>query len=234
MRTSTRCWRLCWRRPLKAEADGFEDSSTPGASLTAYYTDRYSKPMTTDARADILAAALTLFAGRGYDAVGVAEVCETAGITKPTLYHYFGSKQGLLDALVEEQGSPLLAAQAEAATHARDLVLTLERVARAEFDFAVRHRAFERMLLALAFAPPESEGYACVARLHGRRHDTLETLFRAAAADHGNLRGRHLTYAATFLGMINTYIGLALNGHVELDDQLAHRAVKQFMHGIFA
>jgi AcrR family transcriptional regulator len=190
--------------------------------------------MATDTRADILNAALNLFAGRGYDAVGVAEVCDVAGITKPTLYHHFGSKQGLLDALVDEQGSPLLAAQAEAAAYTRDLVFTLERVVRAEFDFAVRHRAFERMLLALAFAPPESEGYACVARLHARRHDTLEALFRAAAADHGNLKGRHRTYAATFLGMINTYIGLSINGHVELDDQLVHRAVKQFMHGIFA
>ena len=112
--------------------------------------------------------------------------------------------------------------------------LTLERVVRAEFDFAVRHRSFERMLLALWFAPLDSEGHACAERLHVRRHGILEALFRAAAANHGNLKGRHRTYAATFLGMVNTYIGLALNGRVELDEQLAHRAVKQFMYGIFA
>ena len=46
------------------------------------------------ARENILIVALTLFAGRGYDAVGVAEICETDAITKPTLYHYFGEGRG--------------------------------------------------------------------------------------------------------------------------------------------
>ena len=55
-----------------------------------------------DNRSNILSCALRLFATRGYDAVGVQEIVEAAGITKPTLYHYFGSKQGLLDALLKE------------------------------------------------------------------------------------------------------------------------------------
>ena len=55
-----------------------------------------------DNRSNILLCALRLFATRGYDAVGVQEIVVAAGITKPTLYHYFGSKQGLLDALLKE------------------------------------------------------------------------------------------------------------------------------------
>ena len=62
----------------------------------------------------------------------------------------------------------------------------------------------------------------------------LERLFAAAAADHGNMRGREKAYAATFLGTINTYIGLALNGYADLDDTLVRRAVHQFMHGILS
>ena len=56
--------------------------------------------MAAENREMILQKALELFAGRGYDAVGVQEICAAAGITKPTLYHYFGSKRGLLDALI--------------------------------------------------------------------------------------------------------------------------------------
>ncbi len=48
------------------------------------------------------------------------------------------------------------------------------------------------------------------------------------------MRGRQKAYAATFLGMINTYVGLALNGYATLDDQLVYRATHQFMHGIFS
>jgi TetR/AcrR family transcriptional regulator len=59
-------------------------------------------------------------------------------------------------------------------------------------------------------------------------------LFEAAAEQHGNMRNRQKAYAATFLGMINTYVALALNGYATLDDQLAYRATHQFMHGIFS
>ena len=48
----------------------------------------------------ILSTALDLFAVKGYDATAVREICEAAGITKPTLYHFYGSKDGVLQALV--------------------------------------------------------------------------------------------------------------------------------------
>ena len=35
----------------------------------------------------IMECALDLFYAKGYDAVGVQEIAETAGITKPTLYY---------------------------------------------------------------------------------------------------------------------------------------------------
>ena len=34
--------------------------------------------------------------------------------------------------------------------------------------------------------------------------------------------------------MINTYIGLFLNGYSALDDALVYQAVHQFMHGILS
>ena len=52
----------------------------------------------------ILQAAERLFAYKGYDAVGVQEIVTDAGITKPTLYYYFRSKCGLLEALVRTKG----------------------------------------------------------------------------------------------------------------------------------
>ncbi len=43
-----------------------------------------------DNRERILQCALELFYAKGYDAVGVQEIAQKAGITKPTLYYYFG------------------------------------------------------------------------------------------------------------------------------------------------
>src|SRR5688500_2096222 len=48
----------------------------------------------------ILSTALDLFAVKGYDATAVREICQAAQITKPTLYHFYGSKDGVLQALV--------------------------------------------------------------------------------------------------------------------------------------
>ena len=187
-----------------------------------------------DNRSIILARALDLWSERGYDAVGVQEIVESAGITKPTLYHYFGSKRGLLDALIEERAAELRQNLQTAAAYDHDLTLTLEKVIRCYFDFAGRNAAFYRMLLGGWFAPPESDENQAVREGNLRQHETLERLFAAAVPDHGNMRGREKAYAATFLGMINTYIGLALNGFATLDDRLVYQALHQFQHGIYS
>jgi len=48
-----------------------------------------------DLKATLLLVALTHFAAKGYDGVQVREVAEEAGVSKPTLYYHFGSKEGL-------------------------------------------------------------------------------------------------------------------------------------------
>ena len=60
-------------------------------------------------REELLNCALNLFAARGFDAVGVQEVADAAGLKKPTLYHYFGSKSGLLRTLLTENFAGLFA-----------------------------------------------------------------------------------------------------------------------------
>ena len=187
-----------------------------------------------DNRTTLLNCALRLFTAQGYNAVGVQEIVDAAGVTKPTLYHYFGSKRGLLDALLAEHLAPMTAAVDEAAAYDGDLPLTLERVAKAYFRYAGTHRAFVRLQLAMWFASPDSDPFKAVVYWNTVQQQRLEALFLRAAMDHGNMRGRQRSYAATFLGMIHTYIGLALNDYVQLDDELLYRAVHQYMHGIFS
>ena len=45
--------------------------------------------------AQIVAAACRVFGESGYAATSVADVAEAAGISKPLIYNYFGSKEGL-------------------------------------------------------------------------------------------------------------------------------------------
>lgn len=52
-------------------------------------------------QASILDAAATAFAEQGYDATGVAEICNRAGVSKGAFYYHFESKQAVFLTLVE-------------------------------------------------------------------------------------------------------------------------------------
>lgn len=53
-------------------------------------------------RARLLRAAVAVFDRKGYAAASVREIVEMAGVTKPALYYHFGSKDGVLMAVLEE------------------------------------------------------------------------------------------------------------------------------------
>ena len=50
----------------------------------------------SSARERLLASAAQLFRDRGFEAVGVAQLCQAAGVNKGSFYHFFPSKRDLL------------------------------------------------------------------------------------------------------------------------------------------
>ena len=55
-----------------------------------------------DARRAILDATESLLVEGGYESFSIRRLVDRCGYTAPTIYHYFGDKPGLLDALLEE------------------------------------------------------------------------------------------------------------------------------------
>ena len=52
-------------------------------------------------RDEILNVALDLFSVNGYEATSISQIADAVGIRKASLYSHFGSKQEILDNVVE-------------------------------------------------------------------------------------------------------------------------------------
>ena len=107
------------------------------ASTSIQRTDRRSTLRAQQAeltRSTILDAARRLFAKQGYAATAVRPIAEEAGVAVQTLYTAFGSKQGLLLALVDaardEAQSHVLGDQIVAADDPREMIRLAARIRR--------------------------------------------------------------------------------------------------------
>ncbi len=88
----------------------------------------------------MIAVAEEIFAERGYQASSMDEIAERVGVSKPMIYEYFGSKEGLLVACIRAARAELLAttlASVEGITSAED---ALRSGLEAFFAFIDSHR----------------------------------------------------------------------------------------------
>ena len=73
------------------------DHTAPGQSAV-----RPPAPVDGNVRERLLNNAARLFARKGYAATTVREIVAEAGVTKPVLYYYFRSKEGIYSELLQE------------------------------------------------------------------------------------------------------------------------------------
>ncbi|MER5419975.1 TetR/AcrR family transcriptional regulator [Streptosporangium roseum] len=71
-------------------------------------------------RATILEAATLVLYERGLDGIGVTELCTRVGVSKETLYRHFGTKDGLVQAMLEARSERVATWLADAVATAGD------------------------------------------------------------------------------------------------------------------
>jgi AcrR family transcriptional regulator len=104
-----------------------------------------------------MAVAIELFTTKGYAATSVREIVEGARVTKPVLYYYFGSKEGLYLEIyrsVERQFNEVIARAAAAAPRSsRDQI---ERLCLEAFGLFTNNKPAVRLLNAIFWGPAQS------------------------------------------------------------------------------
>ena len=188
-------------------------------------------------REKILSCALDLFHARGYDAVGVQEIAETAGVTKPTLYYYFGNKQGLLQALLDQEYQEFKKEVFGEVDPQERIWMTLPKIASAYLDYGVKHRKAYMFMMALFYSARENEAYQVVKPIVEDFYQRMVMIFSGASSQLGNMNGRQEQFALGFTGMLDHYLLLMAAREPEdfqISQETKEALAKQFMHGIFS
>ena len=188
----------------------------------------------TDARQQLLRAALKHFANSGYAATSVKDIVGDAKLSKPALYYYFKDKAGLFQALVHEAHDEryrILRAAVEGATGIR---AQLEAALAALFAYFRENRELMRISFATMFAAPGEvpEDASCAEKCE-RNFEFVHALIKRAQQD-GEL-DRHFgsqELAFGFYGLVNFYIvGHLVCAECQPDDLTARRIVDLFLAG---
>jgi TetR/AcrR family transcriptional regulator, cholesterol catabolism regulator len=86
-------------------------SNTREGTIVAARARREPGTAATEKRNQVVRKAAALFDDSGYHNTGVADIAAAAGLSKPTLYHYFASKDEILFWIHEEYMDELIARQ---------------------------------------------------------------------------------------------------------------------------
>jgi len=135
----------------------------------------------TRSRETVLDAAEQLMSEQGYDAATVSALVKASGIPLSSIYHYFGSKNGVLLAVMERGAerffSSLRLPQERAGTPEQHLTECVRIVGEA-LD---QHPDFLRLLIVLALQPPPGDEHD-VQQVVGRVRETGRAGLAAQAA----------------------------------------------------
>jgi len=97
----------------------------------------------------IFQTAAHLFARKGYRGVSMREISQESGVTKPTIYYYFGSKEGiyrqLIDATIQEVFSTLEHIEDYDLSAKEKLVVMTQRL----FKLTANHPDFAKFFLTI-------------------------------------------------------------------------------------
>ncbi len=70
-------------------------------TLGAIVSDTSTTHQSVDTRTHLLATGYQLIAQKGFTAVGIKQILDTAGVPKGSFYHYFASKEAFGEAIIE-------------------------------------------------------------------------------------------------------------------------------------
>lgn len=175
-------------------------------------TKNHAESARSDARDRLLGAALAQFTQRGYAATSVREICAAAGVTKPVLYYYFGSKEGLYLHLMEESYALFESQVPQLTSYAGTARQRLIHFCAGIYELSTQKLDVVRLIYSIYYGTPQGAPAYNFDRYYDRLLEIIAGLVREGV-EQGEFRGGDLDDRTwTVLSCLN----------VAIEEQLSH------------
>lgn len=136
----------------------------------------------SESRQQLLDVALQSFALKGYAATTVREIVDTVGITAPSLYYYFGNKEGLYMELMQThcaQFDSVLESHLDTSESAKcrliDLIVKI-------FLHVIEDKYFFRLMFTIYYGPSQGAPYCDFISYHVKFHAAIKKIIEEGIA----------------------------------------------------
>lgn len=129
------------------------------------------------AKESLFSAAVALFAEKGYASTSVREIVASAGVTKPVLYYYFESKEGLFRTILDwagEQQEIVLRKVLDTPGTALQRMIHLYRLL---YEGVRENGNLFKMIHNLVFGPPQGAPPYDTEQYHRRMVDAIKAIY---------------------------------------------------------
>jgi AcrR family transcriptional regulator len=165
-----------------------------------------------EARERLLAAALEQFARRGYAATSVREICLAAGVTKPVLYYYFKSKEGLYLQLMEDSYVLFESTLADLSSYSGSVRQRVIHFCESVFDTSVQQLQLVKLLYSIYYGAPQGAPQFNLDQYYDRMLQVISALIEEGIST-GEIR----------LGNVHDMVWAALACmSIAIEEQLCH------------
>ena len=171
----------------------------------------------TDAKTRLMEAGIALFGEQGYASTSVREIVARAGVTKPVLYYYFESKEGLFQSILNHADALQQEMLAQALERPGTALERLSALFRMTYEGVLRYKSLFKMIYNLIFGPPQGAPLFDFDRYHRRMVDAVRAIYVEGRMKGEVVEAEPDEVAILVLGILNFCFHLE-RVHPELSD----------------
>ncbi len=188
--------------------------------------------MELDTKETILHRATSLFAFKGYESIGVQQICETCEISKPTLYYYYENKLGLFKEIFSIFGSELYENIYRAFEASTDFPGCLFSIFENVLSFSKDHPAFFSLFYSLSTSSMRNESGLVYAEFKKKIDALFLEVFEKYSGTFGNMKGYEAMYSRIFQSTLYYSVFSNVTFSLDLNKETIQKLVQTFLWGV--